>query len=364
MSLRLGKVAAFVLPSRQQSSSLLLSRSSSSFDHFANARENNWQKHRPSRGPPVFNKGQARLINDKIFQQKQNWRGMLSIYSKEGAWGLSGVNWSTLMKRIGKLKKSERELMRKDRLYGLMIADLVGRISEFPELGQFGSADTVASIVVEIARLREEPSKVQPVVVAVENNAAMVAMAKPEAFAQVVRAVMDMNVRAGECAASTPSLLGAVEQVAASPSFAEFTAKDVADLAWAFAMVSSPSPALFGAIEEHSGRLLASAKAVDISNILWACATLKSDLAPALFQGVEQRPQSILEKGRPKAVANAACAFAALRIDGSGLFAGIGERAALYAAEASEDDLERIEWAFDELQYELPQNSPLRAANR
>ena len=139
------------------------------------------------------------------------------------------------------------------------------------------------------------------------------------------------NPHARECTQKIFQYLGGQPDIAAQ-FMAQASAFDIANVAYACAVIDYPAPHLFQRIDRQATRWIGSgnqnttttnnsnnnnnsmANAQDISNTLWAFATLGHDPPHNILQIVEQRAQQLIQTGSSQAIVNTAWSCATLRV--------------------------------------------------
>ncbi|GMI41770.1 hypothetical protein TeGR_g11139, partial [Tetraparma gracilis] len=239
-------------------------------------------------------------LNKSLAAAQGDYRALLSIFSSDHP-RFDAVCFSTLMSRLGRLRKSDAAAAKRDERFGALLAVL-------PAVVERSDAQAVSNVTHALAKLGLRR----------EGGAVLAA----------VEARADWLVN-------------------------ESDPQHVANTAWAFAKLNKDAPAVFSAIDARADWLVNAGETQHISNTAWAFATLRRD-APKLFSAIDARADWLAKEGKPQEVANTAWAFATLGRDAPNLFAAIDSRADWLASESTPQAISNTVWAFATLDRDAP----------
>ena len=126
-----------------------------------------------------------------------------------------------------------------------------------------------------------------------------------------------------------------------------FSARQLANLAWAYAKTRSDAPALFNAIGRAAPARIDEFSPQHISNTAWAFAKTRRRGPPALFGALATAAEEKIDGFTSQNLANTAWAFARAGVTAPSLFAAIAREAGPRLGEFSAQGLENLRWAFE-----------------
>jgi hypothetical protein len=133
--------------------------------------------------------------------------------------------------------------------------------------------------------------------------------------------------------------------LASRKGIALFNAREVSNVAWAFAKMEIKDEQLFGALAKKAKESMWQFTSQGISNTAWAFATLEIQ-DKGLFAALAQRACKVLDEFRPQEASNTAWAFATLEIKDEALFRALSQRARELVEHFNAQDISNTAWAF------------------
>jgi len=275
-----------------------------------------------------------------------HWTEMLDFVKSRGR-TFNGVNWATVLSKLGKSSPKEIQQMKNDSRFPMLVG-LVAKNMVSKPLSEFGDgARHVANVVHALAKLKHVPRTKPSLWRAINDQSKwLVSEAKPQEVSSVAWSFARLNVK------SSDGFFQEIERQSSS-LVAEGVPRTIANTAWAAAKLNHNSPKLFREIDAHAAAIVASGKPQEISNTAWAAATLGHS-SPALFKEIEMRSSFLVTEGKPQEIANTAWAAARLSHPSPLLFGEIEKRPSCIVKSAFAVDFSHTAWACGKLQYDAP----------
>jgi very-short-patch-repair endonuclease len=183
-----------------------------------------------------------------------------------------------------------------------------------------------------------------------ESASKIVSLGKTHEISNVMWAFATLDIPAGKLIKEIDGCADDVlTQDSASP-------QAVSNIAWSIATLSgaaarNPAPNVFSQIDIRAQLLLASGNSQDLSNALWAFATLGRP-SPALFKLAKSRAGYLARVGTAQELSNLAWAFASLNVPAYTLFEMINKKASMLVKSGTTQTISNAVWSFGRLQYD------------
>jgi hypothetical protein len=251
------------------------------------------------------------------------------------------VCFSTLMSKLGRLRKRDAAAAKRDERYKTLLAML-------PAVTENAGPQAVSNTLHALAKLGERR----------EGAAVLDAVeARADRLVEEFRHPMDISNTVWAFATlgrrDAPNLFTAID-ARADWLVAKGKPQEIANTAWAFATLRRDAPKLLAAIDERGAWLVRESKhPQDVSHTAWAFATLGKH-APTFFSAIDERADWLAMESNPQAISNTAWAFATLGQISPKLFRAIDARAAYLIKEGQPQNISNTAWAFAKLGSDAP----------
>jgi hypothetical protein len=173
-------------------------------------------------------------------------RLLTSLYSTDRQ-HFTSVNCATAFKRLGKLNARDMATMKRTDRFRNLLRDLTLRMTTPPELRHFGDVREVSIILHALGKMQLAREDVQEIFDAVVRDSARIVKGDGQVISSIAWAFAKLGVPA-------PALFDKIDEN--SWKFMKFfRPAEIAITAWSFAKLNTPAPSLFENIEKYSSIL-------------------------------------------------------------------------------------------------------------
>ena len=162
------------------------------------------------------------------------------------------------------------------------------------------------------------------------------------------------NDREATPAASTEALLGIIGE-ASRRVIEDFTPEKLSILAWSFATARVEAPRLFEAIARVTSKRSGTFLAKDLANMAWAFAEMGILSNTLVFEAIAKEAPRLIEKFNSQDIASLAWAFAKSKVETPLLFEAIAKEVPRRISDFSAQDMTSTTWAFAKAKISAPE---------